>query len=300
MSESSFGRGIFFSVSAYLLWGILPLFWKLLVSIEPARILAFRILFSLILVSVILLARKDFSWVKIFKNRKEGILLILAAITVSFNWGLFIWAVNTGHTIEVALGYYINPLISVMLGLLVFREKINALQTTAFLLAAAGVVIQTVLTGSLPWISIGLALSFGLYGLLKKTIKLSALQSLGSETLIASPLGVFLLAFSFRAGGIYPDIDGLSYIAGLPVFILLLLPICGVVTTLPLYLFAKSVKLLPLSTVGFMQFLAPTLNFFMGVFIFREAFPSHNFIVFGFIWIAVILYVISLWRKNPV
>jgi chloramphenicol-sensitive protein RarD len=293
MSKPSFGRGVSFAVLAYLLWGVLPLYWKLLAAVNPLHILAFRILFSLLLVSCVLFFYKNFSWLNIFKNKKEGLLLILAALIISFNWGLYIWAVNMGHTIEAALGYYINPLVSVVLGLCVFREKMNLLQTLAFTLAVIGVLILTVFSGAPPWISLGLAMSFGLYGLLKKTIRLSALESLGSETLIASPLSLILLFGSFGTGGR----QGLSYLTELPALTLILLPVCGLVTTLPLYLFAKGVKLLPLSTIGFIQFLAPTLTFLAGVFVFRESFPSRNYIVFGFIWTAVILYIISLRRS---
>jgi len=293
MSKPSFGRGVFFAVLAYLLWGVLPLYWKLLAAVSPLHILAFRIIFSLLLVSCILFFHKNFSWLNIFKNKKEGLLLILAAFIISFNWGLYIWAVNMGHTIEAALGYYINPLISVVLGLCVFREKMNLLQTFAFSLAVIGVLIHTLFSGAPPWISLGLAMSFGLYGLLKKTIKLSALESLGSETLIAFPLSLILLFGPFGTGGQ----QGLSYLTKLPTLTLFLLPVCGVVTTLPLYLFAKGVKLLPLSTIGFTQFLAPTLTFLAGVFVFHESFPPSNYLVFGFIWTAVILYIISLRRS---
>jgi chloramphenicol-sensitive protein RarD len=295
------GAGVIYAVLAYFLWGILPLYWKLLDAVTPLHILGFRIIFSLLLVCSILFTRKNFSWLHIFRNKKEGLLLVLAALTISFNWGLFIWAVNMGHNIEMALGYYINPLISVVLGLCVFREKISLLQTVAFLLAVTGVVILTVFTGSLPWISLGLALSFGLYGLLKKAVKLPALESLGSETLIASPLSLILLTCSFGTGGGFFHPQGLLYLKELPAFTLILILFCGILTTLPLYLFAKGVKLLPLSTFGFLQFLAPTLNLITGVFIFRESFPPHDFIVFGFIWSAVILYIVSLIKsKNTV
>jgi chloramphenicol-sensitive protein RarD len=233
--------------------------------------------------------------------------MVLAALIISFNWGLYIWAVNEGHTIEAALGYYINPLISVVLGLCVLRERLNPMQVIAFSLAVAGVLILTVFSGRLPWISLGLALSFGVYGLIKKTVSLSALESLGVETLIASPLGIILLIGPFgnllatgaqETGGGFSDYHGLSYLAELPVLTLCILLLCGAVTTVPLYLFAKSAKLLPLSTLGFIQFVAPTLTFLTGVFIFRESFPPHNFIVFGFIWAAAILYIISLFRYN--
>jgi len=238
-------------------------------------------------VSSILLILKNFNWLKFFKNKRECFLIVLAALTISFNWGLYIWSVNSGHTIEAALGYYINPLISVVFGLLVYKEKINLLQTIAFFLAIIGVLVLTVLSGALPWISLGLAVSFGIYGLIKKTIGLSALESLGSETLVALPFSLILLASSSQ---------DLFYLKFLPLSTWFILLFCGVVTTLPLYLFAKGVKLLPLSTVGFMQFLAPTLTFFTGVFIFKESFTTHNLIVFIIIWTAVVLYIVSLKR----
>ena len=296
MEKPSFGRGVFFAASSYFLWGILPLYWKLLSSIDPLHILSFRILLSLILVSGILFSRKKFSWLKFYKDKKKGLLLVLAALTISFNWGLYIWAVNRGHTIETSLGYYINPLISIVMGLCFFREKLKPLQTIAFLLAIIGVVTLTVFTGALPWVSLGLAFSFAFYGLLKKTITLSALESLGVETLVASPIGLLLLFIPFgevQGGGVL-SAHGLSYLAELPPYTLALLLFSGAVSALPLYLFAKGARMLPLSTLGFVQFISPTLTFLAGVFVFREAFPPHDFIVFGCIWTAAVLYIISL------
>jgi chloramphenicol-sensitive protein RarD len=290
--------GVFFAVCAYLLWGILPLYWKLLSALSPLHILAFRILFSLLLVGGVLLAQKNTSWLGFYKSARKSALMILAALFISINWGLYIWAVNKGHTLEASLGYYMNPLVSVVLGLCVFREKLNILQVIAFALAIIGVLILTMLSGALPWVSLGLALSFGLYGLIKKAVNLSALESLGVETLLASPLGVILLLGSFGTGGGFPDWQGLSYLTELPLLTILLLLLCGAITTFPLYLFAKGVKLLPLSTLGFIQFISPTMTFLIGVLVFRESFPPHNFIVFGLIWTAVILYIISLRRTR--
>jgi len=291
--------GVFFAVTAYLLWGILPLYWKLLAALNPLHILAFRILLSLLLTGGILLARKNTSWLGFYKDKRKRTLMILAGLIISFNWGLYIWAVNEGHTIEAALGYYINPLVSVVLGLCVFREKLNRLQILAFSIAVTGVLILTVLSGAPPWISLGLALSFGLYGLIKKAVNIPALESLGIETLIASPLGLILLINPLGTGSESSHQQGLSYLTELPFSTVLILLFCGAVTTIPLYLFAKGAKLLPLSTLGFIQFIAPTLTFLVGVFVFRESFPLHDFIVFGFIWTAVILYIISLKRVVP-
>ncbi|MDR2729432.1 MAG: EamA family transporter RarD [Treponema sp.] len=287
-------KGYLYAISAYLMWGILPIYWKLLSNIGSLQILGFRILFSLLLIGAILMLRKNFTWLLIFREKKLFLVLVLGAITLSFNWGFYIWAVNSGHTLETAIGYYINPLISIIFGLCFFREKLKTMQWIAFILAAAGVLVMTFYANTPPWIALGLALSFGLYGLLKKTVTLSALESLGAETLIAAPLGLLFLFTSQGNSGGFFSIRALYDISKLPLSAHLLLLGCGAVTSLPMYLFAKSTKLLPLSTVGFVQFISPTLAFFEGVFIFREPFPFYYFIVFGCIWIAVILYIISL------
>jgi len=294
MNKPSFGKGVFFAVCSYLIWGILPVYWKTLSALNSMHILGFRIFFSLLLVGGILLAQKNTSWLKFYKDKRKAILLALAGITISFNWGLYIWAVNSGHTIDTSLGYYINPLISIVLGLVFFREKLKLLQVVAFGLASLGVLTLTVLTGSLPWTSLNLALSFALYGLLKKTINLTALESLGVETLVALPLGLLLLFSSFGQSWSFPSTQVLSSVAALPLHVIFLLLLCGAATSFPLYLFAKGTKMLPLSTLGFIQFLSPTLSFLTGYFIFHESFPLHNFIAFGFIWAAVIIYIISI------
>jgi chloramphenicol-sensitive protein RarD len=281
------GKGLFFAFSAYIIWGALPVYWKLLSAVNSLHILSFRILFSLIFISAILLFRKNFSWLKFYKNKKKSVLLTLGALTLSFNWGLFIWAVNSGYTIETSVGYYINPLISIVLGLVFFKEKLTKVQWFAFCLSMAGVLMLTIFSSAPLWIPFGLAFSFGFYGLLKKAVNLSPLESLGAETLIAAPIGLLIL---FAA----PGTGGLSYLPNLPVTVILLLLGCGIATTLPLYLFAKGAKLLPLSTMGFIQFIAPTITFLEGLLIFKESFPPHNFLIFGCIWLAVILYIISL------
>jgi chloramphenicol-sensitive protein RarD len=298
MNKSPFGKGITFAALAFILWGVLPLYWKLLASIDSLHILALRIIGSLLLVGVILAVQKDSAWLSVFKDRTKGISMILTAIMISANWGLYIWAINKGHTIEASLGYYTNPLISIALGLIFFREKLKPLQWAAFGLAALGVLILTMLSGSFPWIAIALALTFGLYGLLKKTVSLSALESLGAETITALPLGLFLLFFRLEWKESIPRIvsgwQELAYFAELPVHTWIILAFCGVITAFPLYCFARGAKILPLSTVGFLQFFSPTIQFLLGYFLFKEYFPLRYFIAFAFIWAAVIIYIISL------
>jgi chloramphenicol-sensitive protein RarD len=245
MEEASFGKGVFFAIFTYLLWGFLPIYWKILSGINSMHILGFRIILSLLLVGCLLLASKNTSWLKFYKDGRKGIIIVLASLTITFNWGLYILAVNSGHTIETAIGYYINPLLSIVLGMIFFREKLKILQLLAFIIAIVGVLILTVLTGRLPWISLGLALSFALYGLLKKTVHLTALESLGVETLVASPIGILLLLIPFGTNRSFPDPHSLAYILELPLKTLLFLTLCGLVTSFPLYLFAKARKCFP-------------------------------------------------------
>ena len=300
MIKSSFGKGVLCAVFAYLVWGFLPLYWRMLAQLNSMHILAFRILFSLLLISIILFIQKKTSWLVFYKDRHKCIRLIFSGITICFSWGFYIWAVNGGFTIESALGYYINPLISIMLGMVIFKEKLNFLQGFAFALALAGVLLLTIFTGSLPWISILIGLSFTCYSFMKKTINMPALESVGVETLIGSPLGIILLftplGIIMTAGD--PGHANISYLAGLPPLTLFLLIFIGAATTLPLFLFSIGARLLPLSTLGFIQFISPTMTFLTGFFIFKEPFPPRNFIVFGFIWAAAILYIISLRMRD--
>jgi chloramphenicol-sensitive protein RarD len=299
MNKSPFGKGVMFTASAFTLWGILPLYWHYLDAIDPLHLLALRIAGSLLLVGVILALQKNSAWLAVFKDRKKCALMILTAIMISANWGLYIWAIAREHTIDASLGYYINPLLTIVLGMIFFREKLKPLQWAAFGMAAVGVLILTILTKSFPWIAISLAMTFGIYGLLKKNVSLSALESLGAETLASLPVGLFILFFRFEGtgSGIPRIVSGwqeLANFSALPVHTWIILAFCGAVTAFPLYCFARGTKLLPLSTVGFLQFISPTIQFLLGLLVFHEPFPKHNFIAFTFIWAAVIIYIISL------
>ena len=297
MQRTISAKGLFFTFLAYFLWGILPIYWKLLDSIDSLHILALRILLSLILVGIILLARKNYTWLMVLKEKKKAGILVPTAIILSCNWGLYIWAVNSGHTLDASLGYYINPLVSIVLGLIFYREHLKPLQWIAVAIAFIGVTILTLLSGSLPWIPLALALTFGFYGLLKKKSPLPALESLGAETLLSVPIALVLLLFGLSgspAHPVYTGLSGFEYLKNLPVYIWALLFLCGAFTMLPLYWFAHGAKQLPLSTLGFMQFVTPTIQFLLGLFAFGESFPPHHFAAFAIIWVAVIIYVISL------
>ena len=301
MNVSPFGKGLFFACAAFLLWGILPLYWRLLIGVHPLHILSLRILLSLVLVGALLLARRNVAWLLVFRNPKKAALLVLTGLLLCLNWGLYIWAVNRERTIEASLGYYINPLVSILLGLLFFRERLRPMQWIALAVAFSGVLLITVLSGLLPWVSLALAGTFGFYGLLKKMHSLSALESLGAETLASVPVGIAILLLGFGAGNgnaAFGDLPGLGYFADMPVHVFALLALSGALTALPLYFFAKGTKQLPLSTVGFAQFIAPTLQFLIGLLVFGEDFPSYYLAAFVMIWAAVVLYVVSLRGKR--
>ena len=302
MIATSHGKGVFCAVAGFFIWGVLPLYWRLLEAVAPLHLLAFRILLSLILLGAILALNRNFKWLTVFRDAKSGAVILFASLILCINWGLFIWAVNSGRIIETSLGYYINPLLSVVLGLVFFKERLSALQWTAFGLACLGVLILTLITGSLPWVSLVLAVCFGFYGVLKKKINLSSMESLAAETLAAAPLGIVLLLLRFdTAGGLRAvvDVQSLSYIAALGSAIMIPLAFSGLLTSLPLYFFGLGAKLLPLSSLGFFQFIAPTISFLIAIFVFGELFPLYHFAAFAFIWAAALLHIISLKRRTP-
>ncbi|MDR2143507.1 MAG: EamA family transporter RarD [Treponema sp.] len=286
---SGFTKGIFFAVFAYVLWGILPFYWHILNFADPLRILGCRISFALVFTAIVLGVTGNKTWLRLITGKENRFYTICAGLVVSVNWGLYIWAVNTGHTIDASLGYYINPLVAILFGLIFLKERLKALQWGAFGMASIGVILLTVFSGVFPWIALLLATSFGLYGLFKKKNGGGALESLGAETLAAFPIGVFLLVFPSAE---FPGPGAFSPARWA------LLASAGIVTVIPLLAFSKGAKLLPLSTLGFLQFINPTILFFLSVFAFGESFPLRNLWAFGFIWGAVILYCVSL-RKGP-
>jgi chloramphenicol-sensitive protein RarD len=286
-----FTKGVLFVVFAYILWGVLPVYWHILSFADPLRILGCRISFTLVFTAIALRLTGNRTWLRLITKKENRFYTVGAGLAISFNWGLYIWAVNTGHTIDASLGYYINPLIAILLGLIFLKEKLSILQWCAFGMAVIGVIILTDFSGIFPWIALLLAISFGLYGLFKKKNKAEVLEALGAETLAASPAGLILLLF--------PASDFSSALSFSPVQWAVLAS-AGIITAIPLLAFANGAKLLPLSTVGFLQFINPTILFFLSIFVFGESFPLKNLLAFGFIWAAVILYCISFRaNRNP-
>ena len=289
-----FGIGVVFAGLSYILWGILPLFWKMVDGVPAGEILAHRIVWSLVFMLLILAALRkipSFAWElkALIKNRKRLIGISLASIFISINWGLYIWAVNADRVIEASLGYYINPLVSILLAVIVLKEKLSGLQTVSIILAGAGVLVLTFSFGTFPWVAIMLALSFAFYGLIKKMVQVGALVGLAIETLLITPFALLFLSYVHGVSGVGGAFGG-------EVGITLLLLLSGVVTAIPLLLFASGAKRIPLSMVGLLQYFAPTIKLIMGVYLFHEPFTDAHLIAFACIWMALGIYTYTLMR----
>ena len=283
--ESSSRRGVFFSLLAFTTWGCLPLFWRLLQAATPLDILAHRILWSLpFAVGLTVLLRKP-RVREIFGSRRTFLSILLSGSLIGVNWGVYIWAVNSGMNIEASLGYYMNPLFTVALGFIFLGERPSRLQWTAIALASLGIGIRLAGYGRFPLVAIVLMATFGFYGLVKKRAGLDSLTALAGETLVLSPLALgFILFEAWRGtGAMHP---------GDPATAALLL-LAGPVTALPLWWFALGARSIPLSSVGFFQFVSPTLQLLLGVYVFGEAFGAENAVSFAFIWAGLLVYALS-------
>ncbi len=289
LSERSESKGIVYAILSYTIWGILPLFWKALKQINAGEILASRIVWSfvfLLLILLILGGLRDL--IAVFKNGKTLIGVFLGGLLITINWFVYIWAVNSNHVIETSLGYYINPLFTVVLGVIVLKERIDRWQIVALLLASLGVIIITLQYGKVPWVALLLAMSFGLYGLVKKLSNLTSIVGLTMETMMITPIALGYL--------VYKQVEGTSSLMALPLNVSIIVVLSGVVTAIPLLLFAQGAKCVPLSTIGFIQYLAPSIALLLGIFLFKEDFTRVEFISFGLIWLALGIYSFS--RKD--
>lgn len=276
-------RGILFAGGAYLLWGLLPIYWKTLQHVPATEILAHRMASSLLVVVLLLAARRSWSWIgTILDDRRTLLTFSASALLLSLNWLLYIWAVNSDHVVETSLGYFINPLVNVVLGMIFLRERLRPVQLVAVLVAAAGVLYLTANHGRLPWIALGLALSFGFYGLLRKTATLNSLEGLALETGI-----VFLPAFLYLG---YFEAQGRATFGHGDLATSLLLALAGAATAVPLLLFAAGARRIPLSVLGVLQYVAPTLQFLLGVFVYGESLTTARLIGFSFVWVALLIF----------
>lgn len=289
LSGRSESKGIIYAILSYTLWGVLPLFWKALKQIDAGEILASRIVWSFVFLLLILLIVRGLRDLRhVVSNGKTLIGIFLGALLISTNWFIYIWAVNSNHVIETSLGYYISPLLTVLLGVIVLKERLDRWQIISLLLVLLGVIIITVQYGKVPWVALLLAMTFGLYGLVKKLSNLTSIVGLTMETMIIAPVALGYL--------VYKQVEGTSSLISLPLNVLVLVVLSGVITAVPLLLFAQGAKCVPLSTMGFIQYLAPSIALLLGIFVFKEDFSRVELFSFGLIWLALGIY--SLSRKD--
>lgn len=282
--------GLIYGVSAYVLWGMFPLYWPLLEPANPLEIVSHRAVWTLIFCVIVLAITHALkSTLATFRRPKVAIKLFLASILISINWLIYIWATNNGHVVEASLGYYINPLIIIAFGVILLKEKMRRLQWVAVSIATVGVIILTVDYGRLPWVALGLALSWGTYGLVKKQLGLGALEGLAIETMIAFiPYCGYLIFIGSKGEGQFGNGAGLT----------ILLISAGAVTAIPLLLFNGSTTRLPYSTIGLMQYITPTIQFSIGVWVNNEAMPTARWVGFIFIWLALMTLATDLLKSG--
>jgi chloramphenicol-sensitive protein RarD len=279
-------KGILAGIGAYTLWGLFPIYWRLLEEVPAIEILANRMVWSFVFVAIVLTIQKDWDWLReVIHNRRIVLTYTLAAILLSINWFTYIWAVNAGFVVEASLGYFINPLVNFLLGVIFFGEKLRSGQVAAVVLAGLGVVYLTLNYGSLPWIALVLAFTFGIYGLIKKTARLESMHGFSLETLV-----LFLPAVGYL---FFRQVNGQGALVAQGAGVTLLLILAGPVTSIPLLLFGFSARRIPLSMLGFIQYIAPTLQFMLGVFVYDEPFPPARLVGFSIIWLALIVYTLE-------
>lgn len=284
------------AVGAYFLWGLMPIYWKLINGPSAEEVLANRIFWSFIFMLLVLLVTKKFKLLKndiqaLIASPKRLLTIIGASLVITVNWFVFIWAVDHGHVVQASLGYYINPLVSVLLGIFFLKERLSMWQIVSFILALIGVLIMTFHTGTFPWISLLLAFSFGFYGLLKKLVRLGAMTGLTIETSIMTPVALIYLLFI--------DGNGIHSFTSSPSMTWLLAG-TGIITAIPLLLFAAGANRISLAMVGFFQYIAPTLMLILGTLVYNEVFNQSDLLAFVLIWISLVLFTSSRlsWMKR--
>jgi chloramphenicol-sensitive protein RarD len=278
--------GIVFATSAYVIWGLLPVYWKSLKEIPAHEILGHRIIWSLLFLAVILSLKKHWVWIPAkLHSRKTALVLVGTSLLLALNWLTYIWAVNSGFLVQASLGYFINPLVSVSLGVSILKEKLRSWQWVAVGLAGVGVVYLTLATGQFPWIALVLAFTFGFYGLFRKTAALTSLEGLSLEMGVLFLPAVILLSLLMLSGrSSWGQVDSTTN------FLLLC---AGVATASPMLLFTAGVRRIKLSTIGILQYISPSLQFLLGVFVYKEDFSASKLIGFVVIWTALFIYTLE-------
>ena len=280
-------QGLAFALTAYVLWGFLPLYMKLLSHIPPAEVVAHRVIWSLPIAATLLIILGRTGDIKTALTTPKMLAMgCVTAALISINWGFYVWAITSGHALDAALGYYINPLFSVFLGAVLLGERLNKLQLAALALAFAAVVILTLEAGKLPWVAIALFVTWGFYALAKKSLPIGPNQGFLLEVMILTPPAIAYLIWLGPTGNFLGSAYDTWLLLG-----------CGVVTAVPLLIYANGAKLLRLSTIAILQYIAPTMIFLIGVFVFKEPFGGARMIAFPMIWMALVLYSIAIFRN---
>ncbi len=275
-------KGLLYAFGAYGLWGLFPLYWKFVKHVPALQVIGHRIGWSFVLLFGVILATGQWTKLRSLLTRRALVVYLATGLLLSVNWLIYVWGVNAGYIVETSLGYFINPLISVLLGVFFLRERLRPVQWLPISLAAVGVTYLTFTYGRLPWIAISLAFSFGLYGLVKKLAPLGSLHGLTLETgMVFAPAVLYLLFAEIQGDGHFLH-DGLAtdlFLVG-----------AGVVTTVPLLMFASAVQRIPLTMVGLMQYIAPTIQFLIGVLVYKEPFDQTRLIGFSLVWVALVIF----------
>jgi len=276
-------RGILYAIGAYFLWGLFPIYWKLIHNVPALEIIAHRVVWAFIFVILVVTVKKDWLGLKTaLKNWRILLTFLATGILLFINWWVYVWAVNAGFIVDASLGYFINPLVNVILGVIFLRERLRLWQWIPVGIATLGVLYLTFSYGALPWIGLTLALSFGTYGLLKKTAPLNSIYGFTLETgFLFLPALAYLMILEISGAGAFPHGSALETI---------LLILTGVATGLPLLLFGSAARQVSLSTLGFIQYIAPTLQFLIGVLVYGEALTPDRMIGFGLIWLALAIF----------
>jgi chloramphenicol-sensitive protein RarD len=276
-------KGIVYAAAAYVLWGLLPIYWKILQNVPAIEVLSHRMVWSMVFVGLLLAYRHNWGWLRpSLGNWRIVLTFFVSAVVLSLNWFVYIWAVQTGHIVETSLGYFINPLVNVLLGVIILKERLRPAQLIAIALAVCGVLYLTISYGAFPWIALTLAFSFGLYGLLRKTAALASTEGLFLETAL-----MFLPAFLFL---LLRQWQGTAAFGNQGALITLLLVFSGVATGLPLLLFGFGARLITLTNLGLLQYIAPTMQFLIGVLLYGEDFGPARVVGFSIIWAALVIY----------
>jgi chloramphenicol-sensitive protein RarD len=289
--------GMLYAATAYTLWGLFPIYFKALQNVSPAQILWHRIVWAFVFLLVVLAMRRQWQWIaKVARQPKVLAGFTASAVLLSLNWYMYIWSVNNDHVVDASLGYFMNPLVSVLLGFLLLHERLRPAQWAAVALAAAGVAWLTWQAGHPPWIGLWLAFSFGFYGLLRKTAALGALEGLALETFLLFPI-----AFGYLVWLAVNDQNAFLHASVASKWLLVA---AGPITAIPLLLFAAGARRIPMSTLGLLQYLAPSLQLLLGVWLYNEPFGGNRLLGYAVIWSALALYSLEgiwrVWRSSAI